>query len=62
MLCKLRELHPTDPELKAEFEEMSKSVDAERQIGNATWSEIFEKRVFIRIAIAGNYPALFPIF
>jgi hypothetical protein len=58
MLSKLRELPPTHPDLKSEFAEIRKSVEAEREIGNASWSEMLEKRILIRVAIGGIFTFL----
>lgn len=49
----MRELPETDPELIREFEEISASVDADRAIGNAKWSELLEASVFLRVVIGG---------
>ena len=63
-LSKLREVAETDTGFTAEFEEMSASVDADRAIGNARWSELREPSVLLRVVIGGihlpspSYPSL----
>lgn len=52
-LARLREVSETDASLVEEFDDIHKSVEAERAIGDAKWSELLEPTVLIRVAIAG---------
>lgn len=50
-LAKLREVPETDATLIEEFEEINKSVEQDRAIGDAAWIELLEPTVLIRVAI-----------
>lgn len=51
-LLKLRQVEDTDADFIAEFDEIVSSVQAELAIGTASWKELTEPSVFIRVGIA----------
>jgi len=47
-LAKLREVPETDSKLQVEFDEINRSVEEDRAIGDAKWSELLEPSVLYR--------------
>lgn len=61
-LSKLRQLTETDTEFLREFDEISASVEADRRIGTARWSELLEPSVLLRVIIGGIVLIIILIF